>query len=75
MSWNADFSVQIFSQEHFMKIVVGLPSFVDNGSDFQEVLILEISKNIYTKWVVPHSIHSLSIFSTFFFYFAPLFWV
>jgi hypothetical protein len=29
MSWNADFSVQIFSQEHFMKTVVVLPGFVD----------------------------------------------
>jgi len=27
MFWNADFSVQIFSQEHFMKIVVELPVF------------------------------------------------
>jgi len=38
----ADFSVQIFRQEHLTKIVVGLSGFVDDGSDFQELLILEI---------------------------------
>ena len=33
--------MQIFRQEHFTKIVVGLLGFVDDGSDFQELLILE----------------------------------
>jgi hypothetical protein len=38
--------VQVFSQEHFVKIVVGLPGFVDDGSDFQELMALKISNNV-----------------------------
>jgi len=51
MSWNADFSVQIFRQEHFVKIIFGLPDFVDDGSDFQELLILEISEKKYIFFI------------------------
>jgi hypothetical protein len=51
MSWNPDFSVQIFSYEHCMKIVVRLPDFLDDGSEFQELLILEIAKQKLLRYL------------------------